>query len=116
LSLHVSGISAAKIPSQVPYLSADNICQRMLPLIRMEDGELRITAPVNHSGPHPGEGTILFPRYLIEGSQQVMPCIEPSFSLAFPTEKRRNMFCSERLREGTLRGALSRLYLLIRSN
>jgi hypothetical protein len=116
LGIHISGISTAKIPSQVPYLSGDNICQRMLPVARMDDGELRITAPVTHKGAYPGEGTILFPRFLVETSQRVLLCVEPSFSLSVLTEQRRNMLCSTGLRESALRGALSQLYVLIRTN
>jgi hypothetical protein len=114
LTFHITGILTGKTPNLVPYIAGGDVCQRMIAVSRMDDGELRIVAPVV-SGPLSGEGGIVFPRRLLEASPQVRLCIEPNFRLAYPTETRQNMYCSIGLYESVLRGAPSRTYVVVRA-
>jgi hypothetical protein len=114
LIFRISGITTGEVPSQVPFLAENDVCQRMVSVTRMGDGELRFVAPVVTWAPS-GEGSIVFPRSLLESSPRAQLCIEPSFRLAYPTETRQNMYCGTGLYESVLRGVPSRFYVMVRA-
>jgi hypothetical protein len=112
LTLHFREMSSVQLPAEVPFLNASNICERMISVHRTADGEVQIVAPIS-AGVTPGEGSIMFPRRLVEISPRFLLCIEPSFTLAYPPKS--NEYCSKGLYDSIVRGAPSRTVMLVRS-
>jgi hypothetical protein len=117
VTVRIRGVIGDSVPSQIPYLAGQDICQRMVAASRLRDGVVVVTIPISGRD-HLGEATIVLPRAMLETSRIVQVCIEPTFQLAYATEIRQNMYCDKPEKTGLfqaiLKGEERRTYIITR--
>jgi hypothetical protein len=117
LQIRIRGITTDQIPSHVAYLSANDVCQRMISVERSADGVVMFSIAISGDALL-AESAVVLPRRIFETSPSAQVCIEPSFPLANATEARQNTYCDipgqTGLYEIVLRGAPKRTYILLR--
>ena len=92
LTLRIKGVSNDTLPISLPYLAGERICKGTTRVDRSYDGVLVANIPIL-TREYLGHATLALPRQLLQKSPNAQLCIEPSFTLAYPTERRQNMHC-----------------------
>lgn len=106
-----------EVPSEVPFLAGDNICQRMVQLQRSSDGTL-VTSISIQGGRLLSQASLVLPRAMLATSPSVRLCVQPSFPMAYGRDLSQNAHCdalgNSDLHQAALRGASARTTIVTR--
>jgi hypothetical protein len=85
LIVHLLGVNSQKLPSHVPYLAGNAVCQGMVPVAQSALGTSTISIPIG-GNEHRGQTAIVLPRDVLKAAARPQVCVEPNFPLAYPRQ------------------------------